>query len=799
MRWLSYFSVIVMLTGILFCTEVQAQRRKQPKEYSIKFSVTPSYMSCPGWVSLRWETEGADSVRIEGLPGKYGINGEQRLWLENSAIFTLQAWLPSGKTVSRTKEIAIFRELPEIERVDYPRSPQPKKSFPFTWTTRGAAKVRIYGISGLPDSLPPNSTVQLQLDHPTRFTLVAYNSCGDSVLRSGQIGITYGTEISYPSRVTAGYPCRIRWDFAYTSEVEIRNHPGRYAAHDSLVCYPWSDTAFVFLVHRKDGVTDSVRTSTRVNSDLIQLLDGPPFVFKGNTATIRWNAPLADRVEIRGMPPGKGPLPLTGNLSLRLDSAMEFTLVAHRGPLMDMRTIFVNCVARSYVRKIIPYTQLAPGLRVDAEIFRVERSSFPDEIRLHVVVVDSLGNFISGLAPDKPGGAPLPDIFGKLFEDDGNGFHPIAKYTIREVREDMTPPNDISLTLDYSGSMLGNITMLEKGVRKFIDMKAPHDRIAITKFDDSLAVVQPLSEQKKDLLNKSHYKGLTDWGGSTALYAGGDMGLSAFTSDSAYKTMILFTDGMENSSMNYLGKYSVSASELSRHARRRNVTVNVVSFGTGVNALLLHHLAEINDGKYYRIYDTDEIMLALNELPIIMHHYYEISYKPLKRSRGNHTVRLEYNNQAGQTGETSRKIYMDDADADLDGMENEQMRYIPSTFKNLHSLGPPQVAAQFDFNEAEVKPQFFPLLDKAAEYLLSHPRAQIHIYGHTDLVGSDLDCMRLSEERIGHVVGYLHDKGVDTRRIVRFPCGKKHPLWPLEDQEWKAAENRRIEIVLYDE
>ena len=64
----------------------------------------------------------------------------------------------------------------------------------------------------------------------------------------------------------------------------------------------------------------------------------------------------------------------------------------------------------------------------------------------------------------------------------------------------------------------------------------------------------------------------------------------------------------------------------------------------------------------------------------------------------------------------------------------------------------------FDFDKFDVKPQYFPIIAKVAEYMRSHPEARIVLAGHTDNVGSREYNVKLSHRRASAVRDYLVTK-----------------------------------------
>ncbi len=101
----------------------------------------------------------------------------------------------------------------------------------------------------------------------------------------------------------------------------------------------------------------------------------------------------------------------------------------------------------------------------------------------------------------------------------------------------------------------------------------------------------------------------------------------------------------------------------------------------------------------------------------------------------------------------------------------------------------------FDVGSAEIKPQFYPALDRVADTLRQYDRTRIEVAGHTDSTGSMEMNQRLSENRASAVRSYLISRGVASNRIYAVGFGKTRPI---ADNSTTAgrAQNRRVEIVV---
>ena len=99
---------------------------------------------------------------------------------------------------------------------------------------------------------------------------------------------------------------------------------------------------------------------------------------------------------------------------------------------------------------------------------------------------------------------------------------------------------------------------------------------------------------------------------------------------------------------------------------------------------------------------------------------------------------------------------------------------------------------EFDFNKADIKPQFIPELDELVRFM-RNPYGTIQIQGHTDSVGSEDYNQTLSERRAASVKQYLVSKGVDPALIAIQGYGDTNPLATNDTAEGRA-ENRRTEV-----
>jgi outer membrane protein OmpA-like peptidoglycan-associated protein len=101
----------------------------------------------------------------------------------------------------------------------------------------------------------------------------------------------------------------------------------------------------------------------------------------------------------------------------------------------------------------------------------------------------------------------------------------------------------------------------------------------------------------------------------------------------------------------------------------------------------------------------------------------------------------------------------------------------------------------FDTNQADIKPNFRPILDRFATTLSENPGTQVTIVGHTDSTGGDAINQPLSLDRAAHTRDYLAARGIDPNRFTVEGRAAHEPIASNDDPAGRAR-NRRVEIFV---
>lgn len=100
----------------------------------------------------------------------------------------------------------------------------------------------------------------------------------------------------------------------------------------------------------------------------------------------------------------------------------------------------------------------------------------------------------------------------------------------------------------------------------------------------------------------------------------------------------------------------------------------------------------------------------------------------------------------------------------------------------------------FDFDQATLRPESGPALQRLLEALKLNASLSLAIEGHTDSDGDDRYNLALSERRAKTVVAWLADQGVAATRLTAVGRGESQPVAGNATADGRAL-NRRVEAV----
>lgn len=100
----------------------------------------------------------------------------------------------------------------------------------------------------------------------------------------------------------------------------------------------------------------------------------------------------------------------------------------------------------------------------------------------------------------------------------------------------------------------------------------------------------------------------------------------------------------------------------------------------------------------------------------------------------------------------------------------------------------------FDFDNSMIKPEFTPILDAHARFLVANPAKSVTVEGHADEKGTPEYNIALGERRAMSVATYLEGMGVASSQINVVSYGEEKPV-NFEHNEEAWTGNRRAELA----
>jgi len=105
-----------------------------------------------------------------------------------------------------------------------------------------------------------------------------------------------------------------------------------------------------------------------------------------------------------------------------------------------------------------------------------------------------------------------------------------------------------------------------------------------------------------------------------------------------------------------------------------------------------------------------------------------------------------------------------------------------------------QHSVYFDYDKAEILPQYQSVIDNWSKYLMANPTAKVQLQGNTDERGTREYNVALGERRADSVASAMKSEGVSGSQISVVSYGEERPVCTEHDEScWK--QNRRTDIV----
>jgi Mg-chelatase subunit ChlD len=192
-----------------------------------------------------------------------------------------------------------------------------------------------------------------------------------------------------------------------------------------------------------------------------------------------------------------------------------------------------------------------------------------------------------------------------------------------------TDAQDVMLVLDNSGSMhkIDPDFSLRGAIERFVGDADAQQRLGIVIYDKDANVAAPLAPHTAGLsgallngLNQINYRGR--YTNTAAGIERGIQELKTHGREGAGRAVILLTDGVIDTGDKNRSSESARwlREELAADAARNTIPVYTIALGTAADYQLLHSLAEMTQGGYFRADRADEISAAFTEIGTALRH-----------------------------------------------------------------------------------------------------------------------------------------------------------------------------------
>jgi outer membrane protein OmpA-like peptidoglycan-associated protein len=284
-------------------------------------------------------------------------------------------------------------------------------------------------------------------------------------------------------------------------------------------------------------------------------------------------------------------------------------------------------------------------------------------------------------------------------------------------------------------------------------------------------------------------EGLERFGGATALVDAAHEAVELLKKAEDYekKAIVIFTDGLENSSV-------LTKAELIEEANELGVQIYTVGFGSEIDTSYLQDLAEATSGGNYRIYQTPDFLRIFQDVYQRMRNYYTISF--LADSIGEFETIVDL---CLPTGKDSLVFYFEN-DTLIPKVIIEEIPEDDYTdFEKIPKKGDVKLLhVNFKFGTTDITEASFPEVQKAIDYMKKFPKIIVELRGHTDYVGTEHFNLKLSRQRASAIKHKMLENGIDSHRIKTLGLGESEPIAPNDTEEGRAL-NRRTEFVILEE
>lgn len=285
------------------------------------------------------------------------------------------------------------------------------------------------------------------------------------------------------------------------------------------------------------------------------------------------------------------------------------------------------------IYSIVSFVVLLAGLAVATTVSFAQQPTFRSGARtvaVYATVTEKDGRLV-------------PDLERELFEIRDNGKpQPITVFS------NEAQPISVVMMLDRSGSMRGNVGLVERAAQEFVRRLGPGDSARIGSFAERIEI-EPAEFTSDTEALLAILRSDRPVAGPTPLWNALDEAVAAVAGREGRKVVLVFSDGGDAPSNFRLDNHSIM--DVMRHAQRDDVMVYAIGLQTtvlrgpggrgGIGSMTgsmtsvrpdpgLSRIADDTGGGYFELTRADDLAATFAAVADELHHQYAIGFEPPK-------------------------------------------------------------------------------------------------------------------------------------------------------------------------
>lgn len=265
-------------------------------------------------------------------------------------------------------------------------------------------------------------------------------------------------------------------------------------------------------------------------------------------------------------------------------------------------------------------------------------------------------------------GRLLPNLPREAFEVRENGKpQPITVFS-NEMQ-----PISVVVMLDRSGSMRGNVGLVERAAEEFVRRLGPGDAARVGSFADRIEIHPPEFTDDKDTLVRV-LRSTLPVTGPTPLWNATDEAIAALRGREGRKVVLLFSDGGDSPANFRTNNRSIM--DVMRRAQQEDVMVYAIGLqstvlqgpsgmrgGIGMGGSMtsmrpdpgLRTVADDTGGGYFELSRAENLGQTFAQVAEELHHQYALGFEPAKLDNRMHQLEVRVSERGAKV--RSRKEY----------------------------------------------------------------------------------------------------------------------------------------------